>query len=125
MTTQNLCLMTSVRRSVFRPCIDLHDGQVKQIVGGSLSERTPEDLKTNFVSRLVTSMLHLTNQITLSVRSFSESSGKFARIYRDNGLEGGHVIKLGPGNDTAAKEALRAWPGLKYQSLGCNMILYL
>ena len=28
-------------------------------------------------------------------------------------LEGGHVIKLGPGNDDAALEALRAWPGLK------------
>lgn len=29
-----------------------------------------------------------------------------------NHLEGGHVIKLGPGNDTAAKEALAAWPGV-------------
>jgi hypothetical protein len=40
--------------SVFRPCIDLHDGQVKQIVGSTLSDATPENLKTNFVARLVT-----------------------------------------------------------------------
>lgn len=35
----------------FNGCIDLHHGQVKQIVGGSLSDKAPEDLKTNFVSR--------------------------------------------------------------------------
>ena len=43
--------MTS-SRSGFRPCIDLHDGQVKQIVGGTLSDRNPAVLKTNFVARL-------------------------------------------------------------------------
>ncbi|KAJ9097713.1 hypothetical protein QFC21_004751 [Naganishia friedmannii] len=32
-------------------------------------------------------------------------------MYRDNNLTGGHVIKLGPGNDNAAREALAAWPG--------------
>jgi phosphoribosylformimino-5-aminoimidazole carboxamide ribonucleotide (ProFAR) isomerase len=41
--------MTS-RRSLFRPCIDLHDGHVKQIVGGTLSEADPGSLKTNFVA---------------------------------------------------------------------------
>ncbi|KAJ6539344.1 Phosphoribosylformimino-5-aminoimidazole carboxamide ribotide isomerase [Mycena capillaripes] len=79
------------RRSRFRPCIDLHDGKVKQIIGGTLSEATPETLKTNFVS--------------------SQSAGEFARLYRDNNLEGGHVIKLGPGNDAAARDALSSWPG--------------
>jgi len=79
------------RKSVFRPCIDLHDGQVKQIVGGTLSDHNMAGLKTNFVA--------------------SQSSGDFARLYKNNGLEGGHVIKLGPRNDTAAKEALSAWPG--------------
>ncbi|KAI5120690.1 hypothetical protein M0805_006978 [Coniferiporia weirii] len=45
--------MTSARRrSVFRPCIDLHDGQVKQIVGGTLSADVTA-LKTNFVARRV------------------------------------------------------------------------
>jgi phosphoribosylformimino-5-aminoimidazole carboxamide ribotide isomerase len=43
--------------------------------------------------------------------TFSQSSGDFARLYKTNGLEGGHVIKLGPRNDAAAKEALAAWPG--------------
>ncbi|KAG6333436.1 hypothetical protein ID866_5650 [Astraeus odoratus] len=78
-------------RSTFRPCIDLHDGQVKQIVGGTLSDSTPETLKTNFVA--------------------SQSPGDFARLYRQHNLQGGHVIKLGPGNDSAAREALAAWPG--------------
>jgi len=34
----------------------------------------------------------------------------FAERYRADGLTGGHVIKLGPGNDAAAREALAAWP---------------
>ncbi|KAF9075820.1 Phosphoribosylformimino-5-aminoimidazole carboxamide ribotide isomerase [Rhodocollybia butyracea] len=80
----------SGRRSVFRPCIDLHGGQVKQIVGGTLSDN-PDELKTNFVSQ--------------------KPPVEFARLYRDRQLEGGHVIKLGPGNDEAAKEVLAAWPG--------------
>lgn len=47
-------MSTSQRRqSVFRPCIDLHDGKVKQIVGGTLSDDKPEELKTNFVARRV------------------------------------------------------------------------
>ncbi|QRW16339.1 Histidine biosynthesis protein [Rhizoctonia solani] len=77
-------------RSVFRPCIDLHDGHVKQIVGGTLSNN-PEELRTNFVA--------------------TDSAASFARLYRMNQLEGGHVVKLGPGNDSAAKEALAAWRG--------------
>ncbi|KIM52375.1 hypothetical protein SCLCIDRAFT_141260 [Scleroderma citrinum Foug A] len=79
------------QRSVFRPCIDLHDGQVKQIVGGTLSDSNPDALKTNFVA--------------------SQSPGDFARLYKRYDLQGGHIIKLGPGNDDAAREALAAWPG--------------
>jgi phosphoribosylformimino-5-aminoimidazole carboxamide ribotide isomerase len=37
---------------MFRPCIDLHNGQVKQIVGGSLSDDNAS-LKTNFVATFV------------------------------------------------------------------------
>ncbi|KZP33027.1 Phosphoribosylformimino-5-aminoimidazole carboxamide ribotide isomerase [Athelia psychrophila] len=66
--------MSAVTISRFRPCIDLHDGQVKQIRG-------------------------------------SQSPAEFASLYRDHGLTGGHVIKLGPRNDEAAKEALAAWRG--------------
>ncbi len=74
----------------FRPCIDLHSGQVKQIVGGTLTT-TSEDLKTNYVSKL--------------------PAGHFAQLYKDHGLEGAHVIMLGPGNEEAAKEALAVWKG--------------
>ncbi|KAH9943377.1 Phosphoribosylformimino-5-aminoimidazole carboxamide ribotide isomerase [Epithele typhae] len=83
--------MASARRSAFRPCIDLHNGEVKQIVGGTLSEDAPGGLRTNFVA--------------------SQPSSHFAALYRAHDLEGGHVIKLGPGNDRAAREALAAWPG--------------
>ncbi|KAF8450714.1 Phosphoribosylformimino-5-aminoimidazole carboxamide ribotide isomerase [Boletus edulis BED1] len=78
------------RRSRFRPCIDLHDGKVKQIVGGTLSDDNPGALRTNFVA--------------------SQSAGDFARLYKEYDLQGGHVIKLGPGNEEAAREALEAWP---------------
>ncbi len=73
----------------FRPCIDLHDGKVKQIVGGSLRD-DGAGLRENFVS--------------------DESAGAFAARYRADGLVGGHVIKLGQGNDEAAREALAAYP---------------
>ncbi|KAJ3368469.1 Enzyme that catalyzes the fourth step in the histidine pathway [Kappamyces sp. JEL0680] len=76
------------RHTLFRPCIDLHDGQVKQIVGGTLDTGA---LQTNFVS--------------------SETPRYFAELYRHHGLSGGHIIKLGPNNDAAASEALQAWPG--------------
>ncbi|KAK3067891.1 Enzyme that catalyzes the fourth step in the histidine pathway [Teratosphaeriaceae sp. CCFEE 6253] len=73
----------------FRPCIDLHAGSVKQIVGGTL---TTDDagLKTNFTSE--------------------HPAAYFAELYRKHELRGGHVIMLGPKNDTAAREALHAWP---------------
>jgi phosphoribosylformimino-5-aminoimidazole carboxamide ribotide isomerase len=75
---------------MFRPCIDLHEGQVKQIVGGTLSD-AGGGLRTNFVS--------------------DRSPAWFAELYQRDGLTGGHVIKLGPGNDDAARAALAAWPG--------------
>lgn len=74
----------------FRPCIDLHDGKVKQIVGGTLNTADGETLRTNFVSE--------------------KSPAYYAELYRNDGLTGGHVIKLGQGNDTAALEALAAYP---------------
>ena len=74
--------------SLFRPCIDLHDGVVKQIVGGTL---TDSGATTNFVAQ--------------------HSPAYYAELYRRDDLTGGHVIKLGPGNDDAAREALAAWPG--------------
>ena len=75
----------------FRPCIDLHNGKVKQIVGSTLNDDDPEALHTNFTA--------------------TQPSSWFAELYRKDGLRGGHIIKLGPGNDEAATEALAAWPG--------------
>ncbi len=75
----------------FRPCIDLHQGQVKQIVGSTLSDEPGKGPVTNFVA--------------------SRPSSAFAEMYMRDALPGGHVIMLGPGNEEAAKSALRAYPG--------------
>ena len=75
---------------MFRPCIDLHHGKVKQIVGASLSD-DESTLRTNFTA--------------------DRPSEWFANLYRQDSLAGGHVIKLGPGNDEAAIAALKAYPG--------------
>lgn len=90
LSRQHHLLLQLHKMTKFRPCIDLHSGQVKQIVGGTLTTASA-DLKTNYVSTL--------------------PAGYFAKLYKDNGLEGAHVIMLGPGNEYAAKEALAAWPG--------------
>ncbi len=101
------------RRSRFRPCIDLHNGEVKQIVGGTLNEDDPSHLKTNFVARCARAILnHIVGLSPALTPAFgSHPSSYFAELYRRHSLEGGHVIKLGPGNDQAAKDALAAWPG--------------
>jgi phosphoribosylformimino-5-aminoimidazole carboxamide ribotide isomerase len=75
----------------FRPCIDLHQGKVKQIVGGSLSDENAADLETNFEAQ--------------------KPAGWYADLYRRDQLTGGHVIQLGPGNESAARDALHSWPG--------------
>lgn len=41
-----------------------------------------------------------------------DAPADFARLYQKHGLKGGHIIKLGPNNDEAAKQALAAWPGI-------------
>jgi phosphoribosylformimino-5-aminoimidazole carboxamide ribotide isomerase len=76
--------------TAFRPCIDLHQGKVKQIVGGTLSD-SGEGLRTNFVSE--------------------HDAAWFADLYRKDGLRGGHIIMLGTGNAPEALSALKAWPG--------------
>lgn len=57
----------------FRPCIDIHDGKVKQIVGGSINDKVNE-VKENFVS--------------------SEGAAFFANLYKSMNIRGGHVILL-------------------------------
>lgn len=81
----------------FRPCIDIHNGKVKQIVGSSLSD-TKNEAKENFVS---------------------ERDGAFyAKLYQKHGLKGGHIILLNAKDSpyyNATKEqalsALEAFPG--------------
>lgn len=80
---------TMGRTMRFRPCIDLHDGRVKQIVGGTLRDGD-EGPSTNF--------------------STNESAAAFAEQYAADNLPGGHVIMLGPGNEHAALSALAAFP---------------
>ena len=80
----------SLHHAQFRPCIDLHDGRVKQIVGSTLQD-TGAGPATNCVS--------------------DRTPGYYAMLYRDLQLPGGHVIQLGKGNEAAAKEALSTWPG--------------
>jgi len=82
--------MTTTTKTSFRPCIDLHRGEVKQIVGGTLTT-TSSDLQTNFTSE--------------------HGAAYYADLYKKHNLRGGHVIMLGPGNDQASREALAAWPG--------------
>ncbi|WP_339195104.1 phosphoribosylformimino-5-aminoimidazole carboxamide ribotide isomerase [Solibacillus sp. FSL R5-0449] len=73
----------------FRPCIDLHDGKVKQIVGSTLGYDNKEVVE-NFTS--------------------DQDTSYYASLFLQNKLTGGHVIMLGPGNEEAAISALKAYP---------------
>lgn len=85
----------------FIGCIDLHNGEVKQIVGGTLTDKTHDDtLKTNFVS--------------------NKPSSYYAQLYKKHNVTGAHVIKLGPNNDNVAKDALKTAPGFLQVGGGIN-----
>jgi phosphoribosylformimino-5-aminoimidazole carboxamide ribotide isomerase len=84
---------------MFRPCIDLHEGKVKQLVGGSLSADSAQ-LRTNYVS--------------------DRSAAWYAQLYQRDGLQGGHIIMLGPGNELEAQAALHAYPGGMHIGGGIN-----
>lgn len=81
----------------FRPCIDIHNGQVKQIVGGSLRDEG-DRAEENFVAR--------------------QDAAYFAELYRRSGLKGGHIILLNArgseyyeASRRQAFSALKAYPG--------------
>ena len=81
----------------FRPCIDIHNGSVKQIVGSSLSD-AGNKAEDNFVSQ--------------------KGGGYYAALYKEHGLKGGHIIILNPeaseyyGADLeTAYDALKEYPG--------------
>lgn len=75
----------------FRPCIDLLEGRVVQIVGSSLCGETGQGASLNFAT--------------------DQDPAMYARMYRADRLPGGHVIALGPGNREVALAALQAFPG--------------
>lgn len=73
----------------FRPCIDLHNGQVKQIVGSSLRDE---------------------GNVAVENHVSDKDASWFAELYRQDNLTDGHIILLGPGNEEAAQSALKVWP---------------
>jgi len=75
----------------FRPCIDLRDGRVVQIVGGSLGAGNGAGPVTNFAT--------------------DQDAAEYAHMYLKDGLRGGHLIMLGPGNETQALRACLTYPG--------------
>ncbi len=81
----------------FRPCIDVHNGKVKQIVGSSLQDQGDQAAE-NFVA--------------------TQDADYYARLYREANVRGGHVILLNAvgseyyeATKAQAKKALSAWPG--------------
>lgn len=81
----------------FRPCIDIHNGKVKQIVGGSLRDEG-DAAKENFVAE--------------------QDAGFYAAFYQKDGLKGGHIILLNPPSSSyyeetkkQALQALQTYPG--------------
>lgn len=81
----------------FRPCIDIHNGKVKQLIGGSLKDEGNQ-AEENFVS--------------------GKSAAEFANLYKKDGLTGGHIILLNAVSSKyfeatrqQAVEALKAYPG--------------
>lgn len=81
----------------FRPCIDIHNGKVKQIVGGSLQDQG-DQAQENYVAE--------------------QDAPFFARLYQSRGIRGGHIILLNPATSPyyeatrqQAVEALKAYPG--------------
>ena len=70
----------------FRPCIDIHNGKVKQIVGGSLKDEA-DSARDNFVSEL--------------------EADFYAGLYKKKGLKGGHIIILNPKQSEYYEEDLR------------------
>lgn len=81
----------------FRPCIDIHNGQVKQIVGGTLTDQN-DQAKENFVA--------------------IKDADYYAKLYQERGIKGGHIILLNPvtseyyeATKKQALKALAAYPG--------------
>jgi phosphoribosylformimino-5-aminoimidazole carboxamide ribotide isomerase len=76
----------------FRPCIDIHNGCVKQIVGGSLADKGNQ-AQDNFVSE--------------------QDGSYYGELYKSRGLTGGHIIILNPaGSEFYEKDLQQAYSAL-------------
>jgi phosphoribosylformimino-5-aminoimidazole carboxamide ribotide isomerase len=87
--------------SLFRPCIDIHQGKVKQIIGSTLTD-SDESVATNFEA--------------------SKPANYYANLYKQDNLPGGHIIRLGRDDETTrqALSALEAYPGGMHIGGGMN-----
>ncbi|BBN08292.1 phosphoribosylformimino-5-aminoimidazole carboxamide ribotide isomerase [Marchantia polymorpha subsp. ruderalis] len=99
---------TKDRAVTFRPCIDIHQGKVKQIVGSTLaivddpaSEDSVNGEDLNAGSSLVTNFVS------------EQSAAYFAKLYKSHKLKGGHVIALSKdeASEVEARKALGEYPG--------------
>ena len=70
----------------FRPCIDIHNGKVKQLIGGSLKDEG-NSATENFVSE--------------------KSAAEYAALYARDGLKGGHIVLLNKVNIAADSGKVR------------------
>ncbi|GBG61478.1 hypothetical protein CBR_g21822 [Chara braunii] len=109
--------LPAVRRAVrFRPCIDIHKGKVKQIVGSTLKDLPSHDDGDGTATAAANEQEPVTNFES------EKSSAEYARLYANDGLDGGHVIMLGAdsASQTAALGALAAYPGGMHVGGGIN-----
>lgn len=84
-----------------RSCIDIHNGKVKQIVGGSLSDRNGSAVE-NYVSEY--------------------DAAYYAALYKRDNLKGGHIILLNPsGTDYYIEDCKQAELALKEYPLGLQI----
>jgi hypothetical protein len=91
------CLLCLMLTSFSITIISLSHFSVRQVFRSHLLTHSLTQLFYSFIS--------------LNITKFSEPPSYYANLYRKHNLTGAHVIKLGPGNDDAAKECLRTWPG--------------
>ena len=93
----------------FRPCIDIHNGSVKQIVGGSLKDQG-DQARENFVA--------------------AQDAAFFARLYQEYQIKNGHIILLNPVSSSYYKEtkeqalaSLRAYKGVLQAGVGITPVI--
>jgi phosphoribosylformimino-5-aminoimidazole carboxamide ribotide isomerase len=108
------------KKGCFRPCIDIHGGKVKQIVGGSLTERSGGFTLKDMTSDTDKTALNVTFTGSSALINFvsDKDAAYYAKLYKEHNLPGGHIIILNKKGTPdyvsgvkAAKAALSAFPG--------------